>query len=148
MTAAQGPSPTLFIEHVNLTVRDIDRATAFLLAAMPAWRVRGGGQMDWYGRRIPWVHVGDDAQYIALQGGGEGPGPDWQTHATGAKHVGIVVPSVDEVVRRLDAAGFPLDHWGGRTARRNSAYVMEGDDLQFEFVEYATPVLSERAEYA
>lgn len=148
MTAVQGPSPTLFIEHVNLTVRDIDRAIAFLQAALPAWRVRGGGRMEWHGKTIRWVHVGDEAQYIALQSDGEGPGTVDQPHATGAKHVGIVVPSVDEVVQRLAAAGFPLDHWGGKTARRNSAYLMEGDDIQFEFVEYATANLAERAEYA
>lgn len=62
--------------------------------------------------------------------------------------VGARGRSVDEVVQRLAAAGFPLDHWGGKTARRNSAYLMEGDDIQFEFVEYATASLAERAEYA
>ena len=31
------------LEHVSLTVRDLEAETAFLLCAFPAYRVRGGG---------------------------------------------------------------------------------------------------------
>lgn len=144
----QQPTLSLALEHVNVTVQDIDRATRFLLVALPNWRVRGGGTMDWYGKPIRWQHVGDEHQYIALQGGGEGAAPGWQTHAVGAKHIGFVVPSVDAVVQRLAAAGFPIDHWGATTEVRRSAYVMEGEDLQFEFVQYTTEDLARREEYA
>jgi catechol 2,3-dioxygenase-like lactoylglutathione lyase family enzyme len=126
------------IEHVNTTVDDLDRTLRFLAAAAPDWRVRGGGTMDWYGKPIRWVHVGTDDQYLALQSGGEGRGPDWRTHEAGVKHVGIVVPSVQAVVERLAAAGFAVDHWGGDTPHRRSVYVMDGAHLQFEFVEYDT----------
>ena len=47
------------------------------------WRLRGGGEMDWYGKSIAWRHLGNDDHYIALQSGGEGAGPHWQTHTTG-----------------------------------------------------------------
>ena len=131
------------LEHLNLTVRDVETTTRFLLAALPEWRVRGGGEMDWYGKTIRWQHVGDDRFYLALQGGGEGPVTPWQSHQLGPKHVGLVVPSVDAVVQRLAAAGYPLDHWGGSTPARRSAYVVDPDSLQFEFVEYlsADPAL-------
>jgi catechol 2,3-dioxygenase-like lactoylglutathione lyase family enzyme len=137
-----------FVEHVNATVQDIDRAARFITTALPEWRVRGGGTMDWYGKTIRWLHVGGDAHYIALQSGGDGPGPDWQSHRTAIKHVGIVVPSVQAVVERLQAAGFELDHWGGQTAQRNSVYVMLGDEFQLEFVEYKTQDLALRNAYA
>jgi catechol 2,3-dioxygenase-like lactoylglutathione lyase family enzyme len=127
-----------FVEHVNATVQDIDRAARFITTALPEWHVRGGGTLDWYGKPIRWLHVGNDTHYIALQSGGEGPGPDWQSHRTAIKHVGIVVPSVQAVVDRLRAAGFEVDHWGGETAHRHSVYVMQGDDFQVEFVEYKT----------
>ena len=65
-----------FVEHVNATVQDIDRAVRFITAALPEWRVRGSGTLDWYGKTIRWLHVGDDAHYIALQSGGQGAGPD------------------------------------------------------------------------
>lgn len=136
------------LEHANLTVRDLERALRFILAALPHWRVRGGGTMDWAGRPIRWLHVGDEHQYLALQSGGEGAAPDWQGHATGVKHLGFIVPDVDAVVARLQAAGFALDHWGGRTELRRSAYWVDEDGLQFEFVEYATGPLARRLEYA
>ena len=139
---------TPFVEHVNATVQDIDRAVHFFTSALPEWHVRGGGTIDWLGKPIRWLHVGDDVHYIALQGGGDGPGPDWQSHATAIKHVGIVVPSVQSVVERLQAAGFELDHWGGETAHRRSVYVMLGDEFQVEFVEYRTQDAALRNTYA
>lgn len=152
-TAAPAPSSAshlgpVRLEHLNVTVRDIDATTRFLLLAMPTWQVRGGGEMDWYGKTIRWQHVGDANVYLALQGGGEGEHPSWQSHQRGLKHVGLVVPSVAAVVQRLAEAGHPLDHWGGATPARRSAYVMAPDGLQFEFVEYHTDDPALRNAYA
>ncbi len=130
--------PLFYVEHVNATVQDIDLAVQFITTAIPGWRVRGGGTMDWFGKPIRWLHVGDDEQYIALQSGGDGPAPHWRSHHSGVKHVGIVVPSLQAVVDRLQSAGYALDHWGGQTPHRRSVYFMQGDDVQFEFVEYDT----------
>jgi catechol 2,3-dioxygenase-like lactoylglutathione lyase family enzyme len=137
-----------FVEHINATVQDIDRAVRFFTAALPEWRVRGGGTIDWYGKPVRWLHVGDDRHYIALQSGGDGPGPQWQSHATAIKHVGIVVPSLQSVVGRLQAAAFDVDHWGSDAAHRRSVYVMLGDDFQVEFVEYQTQDVALRNAYA
>jgi catechol 2,3-dioxygenase-like lactoylglutathione lyase family enzyme len=145
MTNASTPA---FVEHINATVQDIDGAVRFITTALPGWRVRGGGTLDWYGKTIRWLHVGDEAHYIALQGGGDGPGPDWQSHSTGIKHVGIVVPSADAVVERLQAAGFEVDHWSGDDAHRRRVYFMLGDEFQFEFVEYKTQDVALRNAYA
>ncbi len=136
------------LEHINITVRDVDRSTRFLLAALPDWRVRGGGRMDWFGTPIRWQHVGGDTFYLALQGGGEGEVMDWKSHRLGPKHVGLVVPSVDAVVARLAEAGYPLDHWGGETPGRRSVYVVDPDSVQFEFVEYSSTDLAVRNAYA
>jgi catechol 2,3-dioxygenase-like lactoylglutathione lyase family enzyme len=136
------------LEHVNLTVRDLDRTLHLLLTALPHWRVRGEGRMDWYGQSIRWLHVGDEHQYLALQSHGQGDALPWQGHATGVKHLGLIVPDVAAVVARLEAEGFALDHWGGQTALRRSAYVVDEGSVQFEFVEYASAVPSERLEYA
>ena len=82
-----------------------------------------------------------------LQGGGEGEVTDWKSHRLGPKHVGLVVPSVDAVVARLAAAGYPLDHWGGQTASRRSVYVVDPDSVQFEFVEYLSEDVALRNAY-
>ena len=141
-------NPRPYVEHVNATVQDVDHAVRFLTTALPDWRVRGSGTMDWFGKPMHWVHVGDDGHYIALQSGGVGAGVDWRSNGSGMKHVGIVVPSVQPVVDRLQAAGFELDHWGGETAHRKSVYVMLGDDFQVEFVEYRTQDATLRNSYA
>ena len=139
--------PLPMLEHINITVRDVDRSTRFLLTAWPSWRVRGEGRMDWFGKSITWRHVGDDIVYLALQDGGEGDVIDWRNHRLGPKHVGLVVDSVEDVVERLAAAGFPLDHWGARTDTRRSVYVVDPNSVQFEFVEYFTEDLNRRVEY-
>ncbi len=136
------------VEHINATVQDIDRALHFITTALPQWRLRGGGTIDWFGKSIRWLHVGSDEHYIALQSGGQGPGPDWQSHRTAIKHVGIVVPALQEVVTRLQEAGYGLDHWGGETTHRRSVYFMLGDEFQFEFVEYKTQDAALRNTYA
>jgi catechol 2,3-dioxygenase-like lactoylglutathione lyase family enzyme len=136
------------LEHANLSVRDLDHTLRFILTALPHWRVRGEGSMDWFGRPVRWLHVGDEQQYLALQSGGEGGAPPWQGPSVGVKHLGFIVPDVAAVVARLQAAGWPLDHWGGRTPVRRSAYLVDEGSLQFEFVQYDDPRAASRLEYA
>ena len=135
------------LEHVNLTVTDLPATLRFIHLAMPAWRVRGSGQMDWFGKTIDWCHVGDDHSYLALQSGGETEPLTWQSHHTGAKHIGLVVADLSEVLQRLDSAGFALDHWGGKNAARRSAYVLAPGALQFEFVQYDSESVALRNDY-
>ena len=136
-----------YLEHANLTVTDIDAVVRFIRTALPAWSVRGQGTMDWFGKPVRWLHIGTEVFYIALMGGGEGHWPHWTSHQAGLKHLGLVVDSVDEVMRRLDAAGYPLDHWGGASAHRRNVYVIAPEGLQFEFVEYLSVNLAERNAY-
>lgn len=136
------------LEHVNITVRNIDTVVAFVQAALPGLQVRGQGTMDWFGKPIRWLHIGTPECYLALQEGGEGEDLHWQTHAVGPKHIGIVVPSVDAVVARLAEAGQALDHWGGTHRFRRSVYFVGTGTLQFEFVEYLSVLSAERNDYA
>ena len=137
-----------YIEHANVTVRDLDEVTTLLLQALPDWRVRGGGEMGWFGKTIRWRHVGTDVSYLALQDGGEGEHPDWKGSQVGMKHIGIVVPQLDAVLARLAAAGYVLDHWGGAHPWRRSAYVLAREGLQFEFVEYGSDDPALRNDYS
>lgn len=136
------------LEHVNLTVNDLERTLRFVQAALPDWRVRGRGQVDGTSPTCQWLHVGSDTAYLSLYSGGLGPAPDWRSDDTGAKHVGLVVSDLDALVARLTQAGFPLDHWGGSSAYRRSAYFVEPGSLQFEFVQYLSPDPALRNDYA
>ncbi|MDW5415974.1 hypothetical protein R6242_05235 [Iodobacter sp. CM08] len=136
-----------YLEHANITVSDLNRAVHFILTAIPHWKIRGKGKMDWFGAEIDWLHIGDDFAYIALQSGGIGEAPGWKTHLVGVKHLGFVVPSLAQTKQALEVAGFSLDHDGGTAAHRDSAYFMLGEDIQFEFVEYSSDQPAQRNEY-
>jgi catechol 2,3-dioxygenase-like lactoylglutathione lyase family enzyme len=137
-----------YVEHANLTVRDLPDVTNLLLYALPDWRIRGEGRMLWFGKEIRWLHVGSDTSYLALQDGGEGAHPDWRGSTVGMKHVGFVVASLDDTLHRLAAAGYGVDHWGSEHPHRRSAYVLAREGLQFEFVEYLSEEASERNDYS
>lgn len=139
---------TATLEHVNLTVSDLERTLRFVQTALPGWRVRGQGRMDWFGQPIQWLHVGTATTYLALQSGGESQALEWKGHQTGVKHVGLVVNDLDATVARLTEAGFPLDHWGGTSAYRRSAYFVEPGSVQFEFVQYLSEDPALRNHYA
>jgi hypothetical protein len=134
------------LEHANLTVKNIDAVIQFITTALPTWAIRGQGSMDWFGKRIRWLHVGTATCYLALQDGGEGEGLKWTGHRVGMKHLGMVVPSLAAVTDRLAAAGYPMDHWGGTHPHRKSAY-FTAEELQFEFVEYVSANERERNDY-
>ena len=138
------------LEHLNVTLTDLDRATRALQAIVPQWSVRGGGTWrDEAGHDVAWRHVGDAFQYIALY---ETP-PGRALSASGPRsafnHLCLVVDDLDATLARLRAVGIPLDHIGGGTEHRRSAYVMiEPERLQIELVAYDSPVPSERNVYA
>lgn len=101
-------------------------------------------------RLIRRLHIGTERSCIALQSGGAGIAdqyPEWRSSALGTKHIGIVVPSLNETLQRLAAAGYTPDHWGGAHPFRKSAYVLAREGLQFEFVEYLSLNLGERNDY-
>jgi len=138
------------LEHLNVTLTDLDRATRALQAIVPTWSVRGSGTWDdGQGGLHAWRHVGDDFQYLALY---ETP-PGRALAASGGRsafnHLGLVVDDLDAALARLRALDIPLDHIGGSTAHRRSAYVMiEPERLQIELVAYDSAVPSERNVYA
>jgi hypothetical protein len=139
--------PTEYLEHANVTVRRLDAAVQFLQTALPTWRVRGEGRMDWFGKPIHWLHIGNDLHYIALQGGGVGDGLHWQSHAVGVKHLGIVVPDLAALQARLQAAGHLPDHPGGRHPHRQSLYYQADELVQIEFMQYLSDDAAERNDY-
>lgn len=123
------------LEHANIVLTDIEPALAFLRAAFPDWRVRGEGRSEWYGKPRRWLHFGDDDFYVTLNDDGEGAPRALDGHQPGLAHLGFVVPSLDDVITRLKAAGHEIDHQGPEHPfRRNVYYVVDG--LEFEFVEY------------
>jgi catechol 2,3-dioxygenase-like lactoylglutathione lyase family enzyme len=119
-----------YLEHVNITVSDIERSAA-LLEQLLGWRIRWRGPSQLGGETI---HVGGDEDYIAVYTKGA---PLTARHAKGAplNHVGIVVPDLDVAEAVVRAAGLePFNHGEYEPGRR--FYFFDWDGIEFELVSY------------
>ncbi len=135
------------VEHVNLVVRSIDETMAFLRTALPEWSVRGRGPGEWYGVKREWVHFGTDDFYITLNDGAVGAGRDLRGVSPGLSHVGIEVPSVDDVRERLVSAGYEIATIGADHPHRKTIYFIEPSGTELEFIEYLSDAPAERNMY-
>ncbi|HEX8302176.1 VOC family protein [Sphingomonas sp.] len=123
--------PVPFIEHVNITVSDPERM-AKLLHDLFGWRIRWQGPARDNGRTI---HVGDDTAYLAVYTPPEGIAGKF-TKGVPLNHIGIQVDDLDEVERRVVAAGLvPFSHGDYEPGRR--FYFFDYDGTEFEIVSYA-----------
>ena len=120
------------LEHVNLTVSDVERSVAFYRGVF-GFGVRWQGTVD-EGR--PAAHVGGDDFYLALfEARGEGRA-SIDYGAVGINHFGFVVDDLDALKRRLDELGvhrhLEADYDPGRRS-----YFLDPDGHEVEIVEYA-----------
>ena len=117
------------IEHVNLTVTDIERS-AELFEKLLGWRQRWRGASMHGGETI---HVGEENTYLALY-------TDRKEHAGQKKgqpmnHVGLLVDDLDGAEQVIVEAG--LEPWGHddyEPGRRFYFYYWDG--IEFEVVSY------------
>jgi catechol 2,3-dioxygenase-like lactoylglutathione lyase family enzyme len=118
------------IEHVNLTVTDIERSAGFFEKLL-GWRQRWRGAAMNGGETI---HVGEETTYLALY-------TDRRDHAGQRKgrplnHVGLLVDDLDAAEEVVRAHGFePWGHDDYEPGRR--FYFFDWDGIEFEVVSYA-----------
>lgn len=141
------------LEHANINVRNIDEAIRFLTTAFPEFRVRGRGEVE--GR--PWVHVGTDTSYLALNefqnGAGGGTGgtdgtPAVEFGSEPLNHLGFVVDDAEALATRLHAAGFREGFVAPPHKYRIRKYFLDADGNEWEFVEYLTEDPALQNEYS
>ncbi len=121
----------MFIEHVNLTVTDLDRSIAFYSDLLDL-HVRWKGLVD--ADRLG-AHVGDDRHYLALF---EAKAPGEVDHdylRPGVNHFGFVVDDLDEARRRLATLGATI-HLEGEYEPGRRIYFMDPDGYEVELVAY------------
>ena len=94
------------IEHVNITVPDIDEAIRFLKIVAPDFEVRKDEKPS---NSYRWTHIGNEAYYFALQE----PHLDadskkqLQTYKNyGINHVALVVSNIQEIEEKLLDSGY------------------------------------------
>ena len=117
------------IEHVNLTVTDVERSAA-LFETLLGWTQRWRGEAMNGGETI---HVGEDQTYLALYS-------DRGDHSGQAKgrplnHVGLLIDDLDAAERVVVAHGLePFGHDDYEPGRR--FYFFDWDGIEFEVVSY------------
>ncbi|BBC72304.1 glyoxalase [Altererythrobacter sp. B11] len=118
------------LEHVNLTVSDIDRSAA-LFRELLGWHERWRGPALNGGESL---HLGEDFSYLALY-------TDGRDHAGQVKgrplnHVGLLVEDLDAAERIVIAHGLePFNHDDYDPGRR--FYFYDWDGVEFELVSYS-----------
>ncbi len=122
----------MHLEHVNMTVADIDRSAAFYSRLL-------GLQVRWEGtssRGARAMHIGNDHAYLALfEGEGHAPARDY-SHV-GMNHFGFVVEDMDAVKARLEEMGVTA-HMDESYEPGRHVYFMDPDGFEVELVEYET----------
>jgi len=134
----------MYLEHLNLVVRDIPETLSFYRAAFPHWRIRKEGRADWYGVERNWVHFGDDYQYLTFNDDGMGENRDLSGHQVGLAHFAYVTEDLQAVCDRLAAAGFAIAKPGAENRFRRNVYYIDPNGYEVEFVEYLSDIPGER----
>ncbi len=121
----------MFLEHVNVTVSDVDRSVEFykdLFAVKLRWRGKTSDGLEA-------AHVGDDRHYIALFEA-QRPGRVDNDYATvGMNHFGLVVDDLEAMKKRLASQGIePHSEQDYEPGRR--LYFFDPDGIEVELVEY------------
>ena len=117
------------IEHVNITVTDIERS-AVLFERLLGWKPRWRGEAMNGGETI---HVGEDDTYLALY-------TDRRDHAGQSKghplnHVGLLVDDLDAAERVVLEHGLQTFNHGDYAPGRRF-YFFDWDGIEFEVVSY------------
>jgi catechol 2,3-dioxygenase-like lactoylglutathione lyase family enzyme len=122
--------PRGHLEHVNITVSDIERSAA-LLERLAGWRIRWRGPSQLGGETI---HVGSEQDYIAVYT--RGSPVDRFAKGVPFNHVGLVVDDLAAAEAVVKAAGLePFNHADYEPGRR--FYFFDWDGIEFEVVSYA-----------
>lgn len=125
---------TAKLEHVNVTVSDLDRSVK-MLEEIFGWALRWRGASIHAGES---AHVGEAETYVALYlhpGQREAPVDTYVTTG-GLNHVGVTVDDLDAVEEKVRAAGFePHSHADYEPGRR--FYFHDHDGTEWEVVSYA-----------
>ena len=121
--------PGRHLEHVNITVSDIERSAA-LLEALMGWHIRWRGPSQMGGETI---HVGGETDYIAVYTRGSLAEPF--VKGVPLNHVGLVVDDLEAAEAVVKAAGLePFNHADYEPGRR--FYFFDWDGIEFEMVSY------------
>jgi catechol 2,3-dioxygenase-like lactoylglutathione lyase family enzyme len=131
------------LEHVNMRVSDVDEAIRFFQTAFPDFQIRGGRKDS----ESQWVHIGIDGTYLCLNGPVKPLAQSSPLPHGFVNHFGFIVEDADAVRERLLAAGFREGFKVDPHPYRKRVYILDGDNNEYEFVQYLTDDPAKRYVY-
>lgn len=134
---------SIYLEHANITVNDLQEAVKFFQTAFPHFKIRGGGN----GLR-EWVHLGDEDTYLAInQAKLSDLKVDKNYDKIGINHLGFVVKNVEKVANNLLRNGYKRDFPKEVEQFRIRDYFADADGNQYEFIQYLSDKPEEKNSY-
>ena len=131
------------IEHLNITVPDIDEAIKFLKIVAPDFVIRKDDKsLDNY----RWVHIGNDNCYIALQEAQLGDAakkqlPSYKNY--GINHTALVVLNLKQIEDKLIENGYQKGIKTPVEKYRIRRYYYDHAGFEWELVEYLSEKTNE-----
>jgi Glyoxalase/Bleomycin resistance protein/Dioxygenase superfamily len=138
-----------YLEHANVTCKDLTEAVRFFRSAFPHWRIRGGGKSS----DRDWLHFGTTETYIALECAFDlTASTRTPYHQPGINHVAFVIEeTLDALVERMRAAKFePTSKHVIRAhpARERIYFKFSDGGVEIEFIRYLSEDNAQRHDYA
>jgi hypothetical protein len=130
------------IEHVNITVPDIDAAVSFLKIIAPDFKIKKD-EKPLNDKR--WMHIGNNEYYFALQEAPINTNPKRQNQSYinyGFNHIGLIVKGIETIEKKLIEAGYNKGINTPKEQFRKRIYYYDNAGFEWELVEY----LSEKTE--
>ena len=131
-----------YLEHANVTVKNLDEIVSFITTAVPEFKIRGQGETVYETGPQKWLHLGTDSSYIALYE----PRPGSEEYPQGVpkpvlNHLGIVLDDADAAQLRLREAGYKEGLVAEPHPYRKRIYFFDPEGNDWEFFEYLTLAL-------
>ena len=134
---------SIYLEHANITVQNLEAAIHFFQTAFPHFKIRGRGK-----EAHEWVHLGDDNTYVALnQALDLTPNTEKNYYRAGINHLGFVVEDVEAIAENLTAAGYQHGFPKQVEKFRIREYFIDQEGNEYEFVQYLSEEVAERNSY-
>ena len=135
------------IEHLNITVPNIDEAIKFIQIVAPDFKIRKDEKPDSSHR---WAHIGNEEYYLALQEPhiGSEPNKARKTYKNfGVNHISLIVEDISKVESLLVSAGYKRSIKTPTEKHRKRLYFFDNFGSEWELVEYSSDNPNEKYLY-
>lgn len=135
------------IEHVNITVPNIDSAVRFLKIVAPDFEVKKD-EKPLNDKR--WMHIGNNEFYFALQEAHLDAKPIKQNQTYinyGYNHIGLTVTDINNIQNKLNESGYKKGIDTPKEKFRKRIYYYDDAGFEWELVEYFSDKTNEKFLY-